>query len=66
MGDFHAKMDPKKFFRIHRSTIVNIERIKDIRPLFKGEYVVTLTSGTRLKSSRGYRYELQSLLDEAR
>ena len=66
MGNFQAKLDPRKFLRIHRSTIVNIERIKDIRPLFKGEYVVTLTSGNRLKSSRSYRHELQSLLDEAR
>lgn len=66
MGNFQAKLNPRKFLRIHRSTIVNIERIKDIRPLFKGEYVVTLTTGNRLKSSRGYRRELQSLLDEAR
>jgi len=66
MGNFHAKLDSQKFLRIHRSTIVNIERIKDIKPLFKGEYVITLTSGKRLKSSRGYRHELQSLLDEAR
>jgi len=66
MGNFHAKLDPKKFLRIHRSTIVNVERVKDIRPLFKGEYVITLTSGKRLKSSRGYRHQLQALLDEAR
>jgi len=66
MGNFHARLDPRKFLRIHRSTIVNIERIKDIRPLFKGEYVITLTSGTRLKASRGYRHEIQALLDEAR
>ena len=66
MNDFHGKLDSRKFIRIHRSTIVNVERIKDIRPLFKGEYVITLTSGTRLKSSRGYRRELQTLLDEAR
>jgi two-component system LytT family response regulator len=66
MGDFHAKLDPRKFLRIHRSTIVNIERIKDFQPLFKGEYIITLTSGKRLKSSRGYRHELQPLLDEAR
>jgi len=66
MGSFHAKLDSQKFLRIHRSTIVNIERIKDIQPLFKGDYVITLTSGERLKSSRGYRHELQVLLDEAR
>ena len=66
MGNFHAKLDPQKFLRIHRSTVVNIERIKDIRPLYKGEYVITLTSGASLKASRGYRHELQTLLDEAR
>ena len=66
MGAFYAKLDFKKFLRIHRSTIVNIERIKDIQPLFKGDYVITLTSGIRLKASRGYRRELRALLDEAR
>jgi two-component system LytT family response regulator len=66
MGNFHAKLDAQKFLRTHRSTIVNIERIKDIRPLSKGEYVITLTSGKSLKSSRGYRHALQRLLDEAR
>jgi two-component system LytT family response regulator len=66
MGNFHAKLDPQKFLRIHRSTIVNIERIKDIRPLYKGEYVVTLTSGISLKASRGYRNGLRPLLDGAR
>ncbi|HYP29971.1 MAG TPA: LytTR family DNA-binding domain-containing protein [Blastocatellia bacterium] len=66
MGNFHAKLDSQKFLRIHRSTIVNIDRIKEIRPLFKGDYVITLTSGIRLKVSRGYRRGLQALLDEAR
>ena len=66
MGNFHAKLDSQKFLRIHRSTIVNIERIKDIEPLFKGDYIITLTSGICLKASRGYRRELQALLDEAR
>jgi two-component system LytT family response regulator len=66
MGNFHARLAPQKFLRIHRSKIINIERIKDIQPLFKGEYIITLTSGQRLRSSRGYRRELQSLLDEAR
>lgn len=66
MEKFHAKLDAKNFLRIHRSTIVNTERIKDIRPFFKGDYVITLTNGKRLKSSRSYRHEVQALLDEAR
>ena len=66
MGSFHAKLDPKKFLRIHRSTIVNIDRIKDLQHLLNGEYLISLTSGQRLRSSRGYRHELQPLLDQAR
>jgi two-component system LytT family response regulator len=66
MGNFYDKLDRRKFVRIHRSAIVNIERIKDMQPLRKGEYVINLTSGARLKSSRGYRAELQPLIDEAR
>ena len=66
MREFHAKLDTQKFLRIHRSTIVNIERIKDIQPLFKGEYLITLTTGKRLKSSRGYRPGLHALLNQAK
>lgn len=66
MGNFYATLDPQKFLRIHRSTIVNIERIKDIRPVYKGEYVITLTTGISLKASRGYRHQIQSLVDQAR
>jgi two-component system LytT family response regulator len=66
MGNLHAKLDAKKFLRIHRSTIVNIERIKDIQLLFKGEYIISLTDGRRLRSSCGYRHELQPLLNQAR
>jgi len=62
MNDLAAKLDPEKFPRIHRSTIVNIERVRDIQPLFKGEHAVTLKDGTQLKLSRGYRNELQSIL----
>jgi two-component system LytT family response regulator len=66
MEKFHAKLDAKKFMRIHRSTIVNTERIKDIKPFFKGDYVITLINGKRLKSSRSYRHDIQALLNEAR
>lgn len=62
----HTRLDPQKFLRVHRSTVVNLERIKNIQPLFKGEYLLTLISGEQIKSSRGYRHELQKLLDEAR
>ncbi|AHG89633.1 LytTr DNA-binding region [Gemmatirosa kalamazoonensis] len=50
-----ARLDPRRFARIHRSAIVNLERVRELRPTFNGEYVVVLATGTRLTLSRGYR-----------
>jgi two-component system LytT family response regulator len=54
-----GKLDPKKFFRIHRSTIVNIEKIKEMHPWFNGDYAVTLKDGTKLTLSSTYRERLK-------
>ena len=54
-----SKLDPKKFFRIHRSTIVNIEKIKEMHPWFNGDYAVTLKDGTKLTLSSTYRERLK-------
>jgi two-component system LytT family response regulator len=59
MNSVEARLDPDLFFRIHRSHIVNIERIRELQPWFNGEYVVFLKNGTRLTLSRGYREKLQ-------
>jgi two-component system LytT family response regulator len=59
MNTLEAQLDPDTFFRIHRSHIVNIERVKELQPWFNGEYVVFLRNGTRLTLSRGYREKLQ-------
>jgi two-component system, LytTR family, response regulator len=59
MNSVEARLDPDLFFRIHRSHIVNIERIRELQPWFNGEYVVFLKNGTRLTLSRGYRERLQ-------
>jgi two-component system LytT family response regulator len=59
MNALEAKLDPAVFFRIHRSHIVNIERVRELQPWFNGEYVVFLTSGARLTLSRGYREKMQ-------
>jgi two-component system LytT family response regulator len=64
ISGIEAKLDSKQFLRIHRSTIVNIERIKELQPLFHGEYVVILRDGTRLTLSRGHREKLSLLLRE--
>jgi two-component system, LytTR family, response regulator len=59
MNALESQLDSNTFFRIHRSHIVNIERIKELQPWFNGEYVVFLNDGTRLTLSRGYREKLQ-------
>ena len=47
-----------RFLRIHRTTIINVDRIREIQPWFSGEYMVILNDGTKLKVSRGYRAEV--------
>jgi two-component system, LytTR family, response regulator len=66
MTALETKLDPADFVRIHRSTIVRVDRIRELEPLFQGDYVVILEDGTRLTSSRGYREKLQDLLQGSR
>jgi two-component system LytT family response regulator len=54
-----ARLDPKKFLRIHRSTIVNIEKIRELHPWFNGDYAVTMKDGTKLTLSSTYRERLK-------
>lgn len=58
-----SKLDPEKFLRISRSTIVAIDRIREIQPLFHGEQAVILRNGTKLTASRSYKDALKSLLN---
>ncbi|MBM3818710.1 MAG: response regulator transcription factor [Acidimicrobiia bacterium] len=62
MNRMEARLDTRRFARIHRSRIVNTERIKELQPWFNGDYVVILRDGTRLTLSRGYREKLQQRL----
>ncbi len=65
MNGMETRLDTRRFVRIHRSRIVNSERIKELQPWFNGEYVVILRNGTRLTLSRGYREKLQEQLGKA-
>ena len=65
MKRLEAQLDPARFVRIHRSTIVNLECVKELQPFFRGEYVVVLHNGTTLKLSRGYREHLEAKLGRA-
>jgi two-component system LytT family response regulator len=62
MNEIETKLDPEKFLRIHRSTIVNIDRIKELHPHFNGDYAVVLHDGTELKLSRSRREQVRARL----
>jgi two-component system, LytTR family, response regulator len=63
LSALEAQLDPREFLRIHRSTMVRLRAVQQLESLFKGEYLVILTDGTRLTSSRPYRAALERALD---
>ena len=66
MKQFEERLDPVDFQRIHRSTIVNIRRIRKLKPHTNGEYFLTLDGGHELKLSRSYRDRLERILGKER
>lgn len=61
LGAIEAKLAPKRFQRLSRSAVVNLDRIREVQPLFHGEHVVILHDGARIPMTRGLR-ELQERL----
>ena len=64
IGSLETQLDPRKLVRIHRSTIVNIDRVKEFQPWFNHEYRVVLRDGTELMLSRSCRKKLAELLGQ--
>jgi two-component system LytT family response regulator len=62
ISSLEAQLDPKKFVRIHRSSIVSLDRIQELQPWFHGEYRIILRDGTQLMLSRNHRDKLQEAL----
>ena len=62
LSAMETQLDPRKFRRIHRSAIVNVERIKELQPLFSGEHSILLEDGTKLTLSRNHKDKLFELL----
>lgn len=62
LSGLEGKLDPERFLRISRSTIVNTQRVKEIHPLFGGGCTVLLSDGTRLASSRRFRDKINAFL----
>jgi two-component system LytT family response regulator len=65
MSALEERLSASQFLRISRSIIVNVERIKELQPMFHGDYVVILRNGTRLNLSRNYRDKLNQILGKA-
>jgi two-component system LytT family response regulator len=64
MQTLESRLSPKIFQRISRSVIVNLERVKELQPMGKGQYVIILNNGRQLAMSRGIR-DLQHALEPA-
>ncbi len=62
MASLETRLDPARFVRIHRSTIVNVDRLRKLSPSFEGEYAVVLHDGTKLRMSRGYQDRIKAVL----
>lgn len=65
MNDLESDLDPAQFCRIHRSTIVNLDRVRELRFDSDAEYELVLADGTKLRLSRRYRKDLQARLRQA-
>ena len=65
MQQLETKLDPRRFVRIHRSAIVNIDRVKLIQPYVRGGYVVVMHDGTKLIMSRGRRETLERAIGQS-
>jgi two-component system LytT family response regulator len=65
LSELMQKLDTRSFVRIHRSAIVNIDRIKELQPRGHGDYTVLLSSGAKLLLSRTFRPELEAALKQS-
>jgi two-component system LytT family response regulator len=62
LAELEARLDPKRFFRAHRSAIVNLDRVQEIIPWFKGRHVLRLTTGAEVDLSRAQARALRAIL----
>jgi two-component system LytT family response regulator len=62
LSELESQLDPERFVRIHRSTIVNLDHVRTLTPWFRGDYLVRLLDGTELRMSRTYRSNLAGRL----
>jgi len=62
MASLEARLDPARFVRVSRSSIVNAARVRELQPMFNGDFVVVLRDGTKVAGSRRYRAAFDMLM----
>ena len=62
MADLETQLDPDRFVRVHRSAIVNVDRVREMHPMFRGDCTLVLHDGTQLRLSRGRREAFEKTL----
>jgi two-component system, LytTR family, response regulator len=62
LAELEAGLDPARFFRAHRSAIVNLDRVREIVPWFKGSHILRLTTGAEVDLSRSRARALRQML----
>ena len=62
LNSLEKQLDPEKFLRVSRSAIVNLDRVKELQPMFKGEHIIVLHDGKRLAMTRGLLRDLEQAL----
>jgi two-component system LytT family response regulator len=63
MAELEQRLDPRRFFRVHRSAIVNLERVKEIHPLFRGDCELVLSTGARVRLSRTRKADFEKMFE---
>jgi len=66
MAELEARLDPRRFVRVHRGAIVHLDRIREIHPLFRGDCTLVLADGTQVKLSRTRRAEFERMFGTPR
>lgn len=66
MNDLEQQLDPERFVRVHRSAIVNIDRVREMHPMFRGDSMLVLDDGTQLRLSRARKDDFERTLTHAR
>jgi two-component system LytT family response regulator len=64
MEEIETQLDRRQFFRVHRSAIVNIDRVREIHPLFRGDCALVLADGRRIKLSRSRRKDFEAMFTQ--